>query len=201
MGLGIGALAALPFGPVGMVCVQRTLSFGARSGVISAGGMALASALWCLAAVQGLGLLSRHLPLSASWFRLALGLVLVGLALKNLVRPPAATARLSGGGELASQFLVTLLLVLANPLTPVTVAALLAAFGLGQASLKPTIACGLAFAVFVGGVALWVFLTCLLTSLRGRMGEGAASRLNRFVCLFALMLGMMYVVSAGWAAR
>ena len=96
---------------------------------------------------------------------------------------------------------MTLALVLPNPLTLVTVAALLAAFGLGQTRMQWVAGTELAFAVFLGGVSLWLVLARVLTSLRDRIGADAAARVNQFVCFFALGLGIVYVASAAWTIR
>jgi len=164
--------------------------------VISASGIALASALWCLAALLGLGHISKCLPLSAGAFRLVLGLLLLILAARNLLRSPTPPPPALGGRELAGHFLVTVLVVGANPITLVTVVALLAAFGLGKRQWDVAAAGELAFAVFVGGVLLWVFIAGLFVWLRDRFANEATARVSQLLSFCALALGVAYVLSA-----
>ena len=199
-GFAVGVLAAFPLGPVGMLCLERAQSRGVRSGIVSASGMALASALWCLAVVQGLRQAARYLPLDAGAFRLLLGLVLAGLAAKNLLRKPGPAPQALRTGELAGQFTMSFILVLANPLTPATVLALLAAFGLARERLVLGIAAELAGAVLVGGVALWVAIGVLVLWWQRRFRGKVAGAMGLAFSYCALALGISYILAAiiGW---
>lgn len=195
-GLGVGALAAFPLGPVGMLCLQRAVTHGPRAGIISASAIALASAVWCVIALQGFGLLAGELPLNAASFRLVLGLILTALAIRNLVRSPAAAPRDLGASELATHFVATLLLVTFNPLTLVTVAALLAAFGIGQQRLDFLETAELAVIVLLGGLALWLGLAAGLAWLSSKFGARITTRVQRPLNYFALALGVVWIFLA-----
>ncbi|WP_213287897.1 hypothetical protein [Bradyrhizobium sp. sGM-13] len=64
----LGLFVAIPFGPIGLICVQRTLAFGIWTGVASGMGAATAHGMFsCLAVVSGTVLtqitLALHTPL------------------------------------------------------------------------------------------------------------------------------------------
>jgi threonine/homoserine/homoserine lactone efflux protein len=201
LGMLIGALAAFPLGPVGMLCVQRALHHGARSSLATASAIALASGLWCVVALLGLKELSDKITLGGPAFRIVLGGFLVVVAVKNLRRPGVAGAVAVNHRKLAGDFLFTFLIVSCNPITLVTVTALLAAFGLARVKLNPAGVCGLSLAVFAGGVGFWLILSWALASLRARLGDRVAGGLSRSCSVALLILGLAYLVSAIWVRR
>lgn len=198
LGMMIGALATFPLGPVGMLCVQRALVHGARSALASASAIALASGLWCVVALLGLKELSDKFTSGAPVFRFVLGGFLVGVAVKNLCRPSPVGGATANNRRLAGDFLFTFLMVSCNPITLVTVTALLAAFGLARVKLNPAGVCGLSLAVFTGGVGFWLILSWALASVRTRLGKRAAGWLARGCSGVLLILGLACLISAFW---
>ena len=112
----LGLCVAIPFGPIGLMCVQRTLASGIRFGIASGLGAATAHGIFSfLAAVSATVLaqmtLALHTPL-----RIAGGIVLVLMGLRTvLVSAPAAHGATSG--DLFSAYTSTLLIAAANPMT------------------------------------------------------------------------------------
>src|ERR1043165_1404602 len=88
-GFAVGAVSTFPLGPIGVVCVQRILTLGPRSGLASALGIALGAAIWCLVVMLGLGWLAERVNLSSSLVRLLLGGFLIFVAVRNLRRVDA----------------------------------------------------------------------------------------------------------------
>ena len=55
-GFSVGFMASIPLGPIGVMCIQRTLSKGHRSGVVSGLGAASADLIFAIIAVFSLTL-------------------------------------------------------------------------------------------------------------------------------------------------
>jgi putative LysE/RhtB family amino acid efflux pump len=200
-GLAVGLTAAFPIGPAGMLCLERAQTRGVRAGVISASGIALASSVWCLAVVQGLRGLAKYLPLGMGPFRFLLGLILATIATRNLMRQSGPVRKPPTSRELAGQFGATFVLVLANPLTPITVLAVMAVFGLATARIGLIESVGLACSVFAGGMSLWLAIAGLMVWGGRRFPRETSFPARRIISLCALVLGLAYVVSGIWAFR
>ncbi|MFI5336076.1 MAG: LysE family transporter, partial [Opitutales bacterium] len=81
-GLLIGFAIAVPVGPIGFLCLRRTLVYGRRTGFVSGLGAASADALYGLVAALGLTAVSDFLLRAENWLQLGGGIFLLGLGLK-----------------------------------------------------------------------------------------------------------------------
>ncbi len=154
-GLTIGAIIAMPFGPVGMLCLQRAILMGLRVGLSSGLGAAAADAFYGAVAAFGLTFVSNFLTENASVLQVGGGIFLVGMGLRlALAKPSHKTAealRRRYAGAFASIFLLTL----ANPMTVVAFLAIFAGFGLGHAESSPGEAASVVAGVFCGSMVWW----------------------------------------------
>lgn len=79
----VGFSIAAPVGPIGLLCIKRTLSDGRLSGFLSGLGAACADALYGMAAARGLGALTHSLMPSGAWLHLLGGAFVICLGLKT----------------------------------------------------------------------------------------------------------------------
>jgi threonine/homoserine/homoserine lactone efflux protein len=195
-GLAVGFLAAIPLGPMGMVCVQRTLARGRMAGLASACGLTLASAFWCVVAAQGLSRVTRLVAGHEMMLTVGLGLFLVAVGIWGMTRCGRTVEMGSGNdyGSLAAQFVSSLLGVILNPVTLVTMTAVLAVLGGVQARLGVEGMAGLAVAVFLGGMTLWLGITQGVAFMGARLGESGGERLGRILNGCILALGVVYLI-------
>ncbi len=192
----VGFLAAVPLGPMGMVCVQRTLAYGRLSGLVSACGLALAAAFWCVVAAQGLRSVAELVAGHETIFTLALGVFLLVAGAAGLARGgcPVAPLPRDGVGSLVGQFTSCFLGVAFNPITFVTMTAVLAILGGVGTRLGLNGAIGLAGAAFAGGMSVWLCLTQGIALMRERLGEGGGVWISRTLNGCLLVLGVVYIV-------
>lgn len=90
-GMALGLAIAAPVGPIGILCIKRTLNQGWTLGLVSGLGAATADALY--GSMAGLGWVAIAQALSAQrfWLQLGGGLVLIYLGFRTaLARSPAA---------------------------------------------------------------------------------------------------------------
>jgi threonine/homoserine/homoserine lactone efflux protein len=112
----LGLFIAMPFGPIGLMCVQRTLASGVRFGIASGMGAAVAHGLFGYLAVVSAAALPQITPAVQVPLRIAGGVALIFMGLRSCLLPygPAREARCT---DLSSAFLSTLLIAAANPMT------------------------------------------------------------------------------------
>src|SRR5436305_14735966 len=107
-GLLIGLSIAAPVGPIGLLCIQRTLARGRLVGLASGLGAATADAVYGGIAGLGLTFISGFLVSQQGWLRFFGGLFLCYLGLRIFLAPPAAEAATAGGRGLAGAYASTL---------------------------------------------------------------------------------------------
>src|SRR5437899_2009044 len=91
-GLLIGFTIAAVVGPIGLLCIQRTLHNGFLYGLVTGLGAATADAMYGSIAGFGLTVISAFLVSQQSWIHLIGGLFLVYLGIKTVLTKPAERA-------------------------------------------------------------------------------------------------------------
>ena len=91
-GLMMGFSIAAPVGPIGVLCIRRTLSQGRRAGLLTGLGAATADAVYGCIAGFGLVFISRVLVSQRIWLRFFGGLLLCYLGVKTFLAKPAEQA-------------------------------------------------------------------------------------------------------------
>ncbi len=178
-GAGIGFVIAAPVGPVGVLCVHRTLRHGRLAGLIAGLGAAAGDAVYGLVAAYGLTLISDWLLAHESAVRLVGGIFLLVLAVKMLLvrqKPPSAhetavVERAEDAG-LIRAFFATFILTLTNPITIIAFLGIFAAAGAGDLSSRRELAAALVVGVFLGSALWWVILAGGAGLIRGRLEAG-----------------------------
>jgi threonine/homoserine/homoserine lactone efflux protein len=158
-GLIIGFSIAAPVGPIGVLCIRRTLTEGRISGFVSGMGAATADALYGCVAGFGVTYISNFLMGQQFWFRLIGALFLAYLGVKAFVSKPAEAPSEAVGMGLAGAYASTLFLTLTNPVTILAFAAIFAGLGLGNSGGDYTAGMLLVVGVFLGSAAWWLFLS------------------------------------------
>jgi threonine/homoserine/homoserine lactone efflux protein len=158
-GLIIGFSIAAPVGPIGVLCIRRTLAEGWASGLISGLGAASADAIYGCVAGFGLAFISNFLVSQQVWLRLIGGVFLCYLGLKMLLAKPAEQASPGERNGLVSAYAATFFLTLTNPMTIISFAAIFAGLGLATTSGNYGSAGVLVLSVFSGSALWWLILS------------------------------------------
>lgn len=204
-GAAIGFAIAAPVGPIGLLCIRRTLSYGATMGIVSGLGAASADAFYGLLAALGLRELSGFLVDHASVLRVAGGVLLLWMGASAMQKAASASTNrpvdLSVGRRgLITGFGSTLVLTLANPVTILSFVGVIAALaGPGGGATTGAI---LVVGVFLGSVSWWLVLVAGISRARRmlpnsmlRWIEGASGFLLLGFGVYAVLFGTGYLQS------
>ena len=181
-GVIIGFAIAAPVGPIGVLCIRRTLADGRASGFVSGLGAATADAVYGAIAAFGLTLIMDFLLGGASWLRLVGGAFLLYLGVKTFLARPAERAAERAaearGGGLLGAYASTFFLTLTNPTTILSFAAIFA--GLGVAGADNALSAALlVLGVFLGSAAWWLILSGGTDLFRSKLSAGGLQWVNR----------------------
>ncbi|WP_204151215.1 LysE family transporter [Leptolyngbya sp. CCY15150] len=170
-GIVIGLAIAAPVGPIGLLCIRRTLAAGRWAGLVSGMGAATADAIYGCIAGFGLTFISQMLIDQAIWLRLIGGLFLCYLGIKTIVTPAASQAAPVTHAGLAGMYVSTLALTITNPLTILSFVGIFAGLGMATAAQPGLEAAQLVFGVFLGSAMWWLILSSGANLLRGKLTQ------------------------------
>ena len=189
-GLIIGFMIAAPVGPIGVLCIHRTLTEGKIHGLISGLGAATADAIYGSIAALGLTFVSSFLIEQQLWFRIIGAVFLCGLGIRTIfskaAKKPCAVNRLGLVANYGSTFILTLM----NPMTILAFAAVFV--GLGITSSHHGSAGLLIAGVFAGSGIWWILLSSAAGLFRQKISHDKLIWLNRIsgtiITTFGLLL-------------
>ncbi|GIV98243.1 MAG: lysine transporter LysE [Herpetosiphonaceae bacterium] len=193
-GIAIGFSIAVPVGPIGVLCIRRTLAEGRAYGIVSGLGAATADALYGAIAGFGITAISTMLINQQMWLRLIGGLFLCYLGLKTMLAAPAQEAAPANSYGLAGAYASTLLLTLTNPLTILSFAAIFAGLGVGTSTDSYLGAMLLVLGVFTGSALWWLLLSSGISVFRGAFNPARLRWTNRISGLIILGFGLLALV-------
>ncbi len=189
-GLLIGFSIAAPVGPIGVLCIRRTLAEGRAYGFVSGLGAASADGFYGMLAALGLTLVSTFLIEQANWLRLVGGAYLCYLGIKTVHSKPAEqAAQVRPGRGLLGAYTSTLFLTLTNPLTIFAFAAIFAGLGAEAASGNTLGALSVVLGVFLGSCTWWLILVTFTSLFRSRLTTTGLTWVNRVSGLIILGFG------------
>jgi threonine/homoserine/homoserine lactone efflux protein len=176
-GFALGFSIAAVIGPIGVLCIRRTLAAGFLIGFLSGLGAATADATYGALAAFGVSALATLLVEQRLWLRLIGGAFLVYLGVRTLRSAPAAhAAHAATAAGVAGAYLSTLALTLSNPMTILSFVGIFA--GLGLSSVDAGGGVQLVTGVFVGSAVWWLVLASLVSALRGRLNRKVLRGVN-----------------------
>jgi len=187
----IGLSIAAPVGPIGVLCIRRTLAEGRLAGLVSGLGAATADGFYGSIAGFGLTVISSLLVSQQAWLRLVGGLFLCYLGFRTLLARPAQQAAATRGPGLWQTYASTLFLTLTNPMTILSFAAIFAGMGLGQTRGDYASAGLLVLGVFLGSAAWWLLLSSSVAALRAKFPAMGLLWVNRISGVIILGFGVV----------
>ncbi len=190
-GLIIGFSIAAPVGPIGVLCIRRTLANGRLSGLATGLGAATADGMYGCVAGFGLTFISGILINQQMWLRLFGGLFLCYLGIKTLLSQPAGQEAKAGGTGLLGSYASTFLLTVTNPMTILSFAAIFTGLGLVNTSGSYTSALILVLGVFLGSGTWWFLLSGGVGLFRDKFNTQAMFWVNRISGIVITVFGVI----------
>lgn len=198
-GIAVGFSIAAPVGPIGVLCIRRSLAEGSLMGLLTGLGAATADAAYGFVAAFGLTAVSIFLIDKQLWLSLIGGVFLCYLGIATFLRlPPNDAASTERGSRLAA-YVSTFLLTLSNPTTILSFVAIFAGFGLG-AYASYAAASAMVLGVFLGSALWWIILSGSVGLLRSRLSRNRMQWVNRISGTMILAFGLIAVgnTAASW---
>ena len=196
-GLLIGIIASAPMGPVGVLCVQRTLNKGRWYGFVTGCGAALSDIIYAGITGLGMGMVVELVSNETNRFYLQIAgsLMLLAFGIFTYRTDPTKRIRKPGQkkGTLTHNGITAFFVTLSNPLIIFLFMALYAQFSFGLQPDKP-IELIAGFTSIVGGALLWWWgLTWLVDKIRLKFDNNGIRLINQIIGM-VVMLGSVIIL-------
>lgn len=189
-GLILGFSIAAPVGPIGVLCIRKTLEFGRFSGLFSGLGAACADAIYAIIAAFGLTFIANFLLEGQFWLRLIGGIFLLYLGWKTFNAKPNPQSKNIPHTTLINDFVSTFFLTITNPMTIISFLAVFAGLGLSSIQGDYIQASMLVIGVFLGSALWWLTLSEGVTLFRKKVSHEVMTWINRVAGTIILAFGI-----------
>ena len=199
-GVLMGLIAAVPIGPVNLICIRRTFAYGPLNGFVSGLGAALGDGVF--AAITGFGLtwIAQLIEGYAPVIELVGGAMLVWFGWRTFFAPPMVKDRVEEGGgdgatSLMRAMISTFFLTITNPATLLFFTGMFAGLG-GLAGGAGSFgdAGFVVGGVIAGSAGWWLALTTLIGLFHARIDERAMRMINRASGLLLVIFGLAVLI-------
>ena len=178
-GLVIGFSIAAPVGPIGLLCIVRTLSGGLVAGLATGLGAAVADGLYGCIGGFGISVVGQALVGQQFWFRLIGGFFLIYLGIRNFMADPEQRSPSGDARSLLGSFGSTFVLTLTNPMTIIAFAAVFASLGVGISPGTYGDATTLIIGIFCGSALWWLVLSFGVSLFRKSVSPNRLGWINK----------------------
>lgn len=192
-GLIIGFAMAVPIGPLGVLCIRKTLTEGRARGLIIGLGAASADAMYGSIAAFGLTFISDVIDNNQFWVRLFGGLLLLILGIRTLGARRSDPLVLFDTKGFWGAYVSSFLIAVTNPLTIFAFLAVFAAFGLAH-GLSLVGACLLVIGVFSGSGLWFLTLGSVARLFHKKIKAGGLVWVNRVAGVLIIVSGIVVFV-------
>lgn len=189
-GILIGFSIAAPVGPVGVLCIRRTLTEGRNSGLASGLGAATADMFYGGMAAFGITFIASLLIDRIALIQLVGGSFLLYLGIKTLRSKPATEEAKVESRNLWTAYASTFFYTLTNPMTILSFAGIFAGAGLAESNHDFGSALVLVIGVFVGSASWWLILSGGVGLLRTKFNPSWLLWVNRASGMIIVAFGL-----------
>lgn len=197
-GIAIGIIISAPMGPVGILCIQRTLDKGRKAGFYTGVGAAISDLIYCLLTGFGLSFIEEFLEKNQNVIQIFGSVVLIGFGIylfksnpsKKLKKP--SENRVSARLNILNGFLFTV----SNPLIIFLIIGLFARFNF----LLPEIRfyhyiTGFIF-IFGGALLWWYLVTLFVDKVRAHFNLRSMWLINKIIGSAIMAFGVFGIITA-----
>ena len=196
----VGIGASIPLGPLGVMCVQKTLSKGRISGIVTGLGASITDTIFATFAIVSLALIQDFVKNNEISVLFYGGLAVIVIGLKIFLTNPVKQIRRSKGGKkLLEDFISAIIMTITNPGAVFLILGLFAFVGLNvDSSSSGDVIFAALLGVFLGANAWWIILSTSINIFRNKFRLKQLLMINRVAGIVIMVLGFFSVAEGAW---
>ncbi|MBQ5895763.1 MAG: LysE family transporter [Bacteroidaceae bacterium] len=184
-GVVIGIVASAPMGPVGVLCIQRTLNKGRAYGLVTGVGAAFSDILYALLTGYSLNLLYDVIsnPTTVYWMQLIGAIIMFIFGVHTFRSNPVRNTRnvSRNKSSLLLNGVTGFFITLSNPMIVLLFVALFSPFDFVIPEMTASAQVVGYLAIFAGAMLWWFFITYLVNKLGKRFDVRGIAIINKVV--------------------
>lgn len=189
----VGIGASIPLGPLGVLCVQKTLGDGRNSGLITGLGASVSDTFYAAISLMGLAFIQNLIDENIDWVMLFGGLIIMYIGLKiYLTNPIKQIKQKNKNKKHVEDFFEALVMTITNPGAIFLILGLFAAVGI---NVGENVSKGAMFAtlwgVFAGSATWWFTLSTTINIFRKRFRIKQLTMINKISGIVIFVLGLI----------
>jgi threonine/homoserine/homoserine lactone efflux protein len=200
-GLIVGIIISAPMGPVGILCIQRTMKKGRIFGIATGAGAALSDFLYALMTGMGMHFVIEFIERGQTlfWLKLMGSVMLLIFGIHTYLQDPrkGMRAKMKRKGTLFYNFISGFGLTISNPLIIFLFIALFNMFTF----VIPANPLGQAIgylSIIAGAMLWWLGLTYVITKMKDNFGLRGILYLNRSIGSIVICSSIIYAIMTLW---
>jgi len=194
----LGVIITAPLGPIGTLCINRSIEKGFWFGFSGGLGTALGDASYALVAVAGLAVFSETMSMATIPLALGGGLMLLWLGFRGLENRGKVKAAKIDAADFLHTTISTFLLTISNPATILSFGALFAGLGLTEETRRFSSA-AIVSGVFLGSLLWWFCLSGAVSLARDRLSADFTAKVGRATSYMLLAFGAVALGSVAYS--
>ncbi len=197
-GLLIGVLVSAPMGPIGMLCIQRTLNKGRLHGFVTGLGAALSDVIYAAITSLAMGVVAGFVESNHDILQLFGSIVLAGFGYYIFQSNPVRSLRKQKENKLSftQDFISAFLLTFSNVLIVLLYIGLFARFGFVRTEYSLWMLLGGVACIGIGAVLWWFVITYVVSKLSKWFNIRGIWLMNRIVGSIIIILSIFGLLSA-----
>ena len=191
-----GLAVSIPLGPLGILCIQRTVNKNWKSGIFSGIGIATADTVYALVAGFGLSIIIDFIRTYELYFKLVGFFVLLLLGIYIFKSNPTKQIQdyKRRGSSHLQDFLTTFLVTLSNPLSVFVFIAIFTGYSIVLQFSQPLEALLTFGGIFIGGSLWWIIITGFANLFRHKFTINTLYWANRIIGLGVIVVAVAFFV-------
>jgi threonine/homoserine/homoserine lactone efflux protein len=194
IGFFLGFIMSSPLGPMGLICLRRTLNHGRIAGLMSALGISCGDAFWSYAAIHGLTTVSHWIEQEEAILEFAIALFFIFYGLHGIFNTPSIDYPTLHKKDKSAGFLSTFLVVFLNPGTFILFALLFTLFGITQIRHDLFDSIEIAASVFSGSIIFWIMFSQVLHKIRKKLNESIYGTISHISSYMITIFGVLILL-------
>lgn len=196
-GLAIGALISAPMGPIGMLCIQRTLNKGRWPAFFTGVGAALSDLIYCLLTGLGLSFVTDFIESHQQILQIVGSIVLIGFGIYLFRKNPTRSLKTpdEAPANYWSDFGTGFLFTFSNPLILFFIIGLFARFSFLQPEFMYYHYIAGYMSIFCGALLWWFLITFGVNKVRRHFNVRSMWLVNRIIAVIILVMAAIGLVT------
>jgi threonine/homoserine/homoserine lactone efflux protein len=195
-GIVTGLAVSIPLGPLGILCIQRTVNKNWKSGIFSGMGIATADTVYAFVAGFSLSIIIDFIRTYELYFKLVGLFVLILLGIYIFRSNPTKQIQTykRRGSSHVQDYLTTFFITLSNPLSVFVFVAIFTGYSIVMQFSHPLEALLTIGGIFIGCSLWWIIITGLANLFRHKFTINTLYWANRIIGLGVIIIAVAFFI-------